>query len=123
MSEVKRFDGKIKHVGDGGYVSYKDYAELKAQRDVLAAENAALKLAIETHKHGFMRCECCGEENMCHNDDVCRALDETPATDAYLNSVRDSFVDEAIHALAASGAQSFGDCMVALNQLRAGEPS
>jgi len=47
----------------------------------------------------------------------------TPATAAYLNSVRERFVDEAIHALAASGAQSFGDCMVALNQLRAGEPS
>jgi len=41
------------------------------------------------------------------------------SVNAYLSAVRDSFVDEAIHALAASGAQSFGDCMVALNQLRA----
>lgn len=54
----------------------------------LAAENAGLKAAIETHKHGFVRCNCCGDELMCHTDDVCRALDETPATDAFLAEVR-----------------------------------
>ncbi|MEH6025730.1 hypothetical protein PO653_08930 [Enterobacter hormaechei] len=63
-------------------------AELEAHLSALAAENAGLKAAIETHKHGFVRCNCCGDELMCHTDDVCRALDETPATDSFLAEVR-----------------------------------
>lgn len=111
-------------------------AELKKQRDALAAENAVLKLAIETHKHGFMRCECCGEENMCHNDDVCRALDETPATDAYLNSVRAAAVNHAGKMIFATmnhqdkGVERALECIAEVElqytlaaQLRAGEPS
>ncbi len=58
-------------------------AEGEARCAALAAENAGLKGAIETHKHGFVRCNCCGDELMCHTDDVCRALDETPSTDAF----------------------------------------
>ena len=69
---------------------------LQMQVEKLAAENAGLKAAIETHKHGFVRCNCCGDELMCHTDDVCRALDETPATDAFLAEVRASGVDYAI---------------------------
>ncbi len=61
---------------------------LEAKCAALAAENAGLKAAIETHKHGFVRCNCCGDELMCHTDDVCRALDDTPATDAFLAEVR-----------------------------------
>ena len=61
---------------------------LQMQVERLAAENAGLKDAIETHKHGFVRCNCCGDELMCHTDDVCRALDDTPATDALLAEVR-----------------------------------
>lgn len=64
------------------------YEELEARCAALAAENAGLKAAIETHKHGFVRCNCCGDELMCHTDDVCRALDETPATDSFLAEVR-----------------------------------
>lgn len=63
-------------------------SESEAQLAALAAENAGLKAAIETHKHGFVRCNCCGDELMCHTDDVCRALDDTPATDAFLAEVR-----------------------------------
>ncbi|MDV0452673.1 hypothetical protein [Enterobacter roggenkampii] len=63
-------------------------AASEAKFTALAAENAGLKAAIETHKHGFVRCNCCGDELMCHTDDVCRALDETPATDAFLAEVR-----------------------------------
>lgn len=69
-------------------VKHEDYAALEARCAALAAENAGLKAAIETHKHGFVRCNCCGDELMCHTDDVCRALDETPATDAFLAEVR-----------------------------------
>ncbi len=63
-------------------------AEGEARCVAMAAENAGLKAAIETHKHGFVRCNCCGDELMCHTDDVCRALDETPATDSFLAEVR-----------------------------------
>lgn len=123
------------------------FSELKAQRDALAAENAAVKssravLAENTleacnaiasagfRNEAIMRglMASTGNGNKYPKpittlvDEALRKI-ETPAIAAYLNSVRESFVDEAIHALAASGAQSFGDCMVALNQLRAGEPS
>ncbi|ELM7732739.1 hypothetical protein Q2P25_001424 [Escherichia coli] len=99
---VKRYEFELYHcnggemlVSDtGDYVSYEDYAALEARCAALAAENARLKAAIETHKHGFVRCNCCGDELMCHTDDVCRALDDTPATDAYLAEVRASAVDE-----------------------------
>lgn len=64
------------------------FAEADAMCAALAADNAGLMGAIETHKHGFVRCNCCGDELMCHTDDVCRALDETPATDAFLAEVR-----------------------------------
>ncbi|MEH3248478.1 hypothetical protein POV86_04275 [Enterobacter roggenkampii] len=72
------------------------YEELEARCAALAAENAGLKAAIETHKHGFVRCNCCGDELMCHTDDVCRALDETQATDSFLAEVRAQGVDIAI---------------------------
>ncbi|MDG9955342.1 hypothetical protein [Enterobacter roggenkampii] len=72
------------------------FAEADAMCAALAAENAGLKAAIETHKHGFVRCNCCGDELMCHTDDVCRALDETQATDSFLAEVRAQGVDIAI---------------------------
>ena len=72
----------------GSLVKYHDYAALEARCAALAAENAGLKAAIETHKHGFVRCNCCGDELMCHTDDVCRALDETQATESFLAEVR-----------------------------------
>ncbi|MBW9428633.1 hypothetical protein [Enterobacter kobei] len=63
-------------------------SELEARCAALAVENAGLRGAIETHKHGFVRCNCCGDELMCHTDDVCRALDETQATESFLAEVR-----------------------------------
>lgn len=88
MSEVKTLTISGSPGNNGQYVRIEEYAVLKAERDALAGENVTLKSAIESHKHGFVRCECCGEDNLSSNDDVCRVLDETPATDAYLNSVR-----------------------------------
>ncbi|EOI3485347.1 hypothetical protein ACMSX7_001201 [Cronobacter malonaticus] len=58
--------------------------EKTKQCDQLAAENAGLKGAISQQAAGFTVCEACGEENVSGNDDVCRALNETPATDALL---------------------------------------
>lgn len=63
-------------------------AEGEARCAALAAENAGLKDAISCHAAGFTVCEACGEENISGNDDVCRALNETPATDAFLAEVR-----------------------------------
>ncbi|MEP6459431.1 hypothetical protein [Citrobacter freundii] len=54
----------------------------------MAAENSGLKDAINCHAAGFTVCEACGEENISGNDDVCRAVNETPATDAFLAEVR-----------------------------------
>lgn len=85
---------------DGPMVRHEDYDALEARCAALAAENAGLKAAIETHKHGFVRCNCCGDELMCHTDDVCRALDETPATDAFLAEVRAQAHKEGAHFVA-----------------------
>lgn len=82
-------------------------SELEARCAALAAENAALKDAIETHKHGFVRCNCCGDELMCHTDDVCRALDETPATDAFLAEVRAQARNEGVNYAASRLAAAF----------------
>lgn len=110
MSEVKRFG----YFWDGVFVGYDDYAELKAQRDALAAENAALKSAISyvcatdnqpDYQYDGMGC---GIEDRGIVDRYeaarygwdeameriysevmpCAADIETPAIDAYLNSVR-----------------------------------
>ncbi len=62
--------------------------KMKQQFSQMAAENANFKYAIESHKNNFSVCEACGEENLCHNDDVCRALDEIPHTDAFLLNVQ-----------------------------------
>lgn len=67
--------------------------EKTKQCEQLAAENAGLKGAISQHAAGFTVCEACGEENVSGNDDVCRALNETPATKAFLREVRASAVD------------------------------
>lgn len=64
-----------------------------ARSEALAAENAGLKNAISCHAAGFTVCEAYGEENISGNDDVCRALNETPVTDAFLAEVRASELD------------------------------
>lgn len=63
-------------------------AESEARCAALAAENAGLKAAINEHSEGFTVCPCCGTEHDSCHDDVCRALNETPATDAFLAEVR-----------------------------------
>ena len=73
---------------NGAWVSHEDYADLKSQRDALAAENAALKnfawsevVAADQEKEDRGMMECTGARD--------RFISmQTPATDAYLNSVR-----------------------------------
>lgn len=45
---------------------------------------------------------------------------ETPATDRIVTAQRSEFVDEAVAKITESGALTFGDCIVALCQLREG---
>lgn len=54
----------------------------------LAGENALMKSAIKTHSESVNFCVGCGQDDPCSNDDVCYALEETPATDAFLSSLR-----------------------------------
>ncbi|HEJ7999390.1 TPA: hypothetical protein SMI16_004863 [Serratia liquefaciens] len=56
----------------------------KDERDALLAENVRLKDAITTHSQSTHFCELCGRDDPCNTDDVCYALNETPATDAVL---------------------------------------
>lgn len=45
---------------------------------------------------------------------------QTPATDHIVAAQRSTFVDEAVSKITESGALTFGDCIVALCQLREG---
>lgn len=56
---------------------------LRAQRDQLAAEASYLRGEIKQHSQSTHFCEVCGKDDPCINDDVCMALDKTPATDAW----------------------------------------
>lgn len=54
----------------------------------LASENVALKSAITDHSHSVHFCEVCGKDDPCSTDDVCYALKDIPATDAYLAGIK-----------------------------------
>lgn len=117
VQKDKRFDVLLpwgKHRAD----VLKEYIDhLEARCAALAAENAGLKDAISCHAAGFTVCEACGEENISGNDDVCRALNETPATDAFLAEVRAQGVEMSINRIHETGSLTFGDCYIALNGL------
>ncbi|CAI1025676.1 hypothetical protein [Serratia proteamaculans] len=68
-------------------IDNKDHAQLEA----LIAENASLKSAITTHSQSTHFCELCGKDDPCSTDDVCYALNETPATDAALAAIEARF--------------------------------
>lgn len=101
MSEVKRYEcngsSSVFECENGSLVDYEDYAALEAKCAALAEENARLKSAVtqqielraEIKKAGrpphadfWVQSICEAEEN------VKRALEETPATDAFLAEVR-----------------------------------
>ncbi|WP_367165909.1 hypothetical protein [Kosakonia cowanii] len=62
--------------------------ESRNEAKQLAGENAQMKSAIKTHSESVHFCVGCGKDDPCSNDDVCYALEETPATDAFLASLR-----------------------------------
>lgn len=106
---VNTFDAWLQTEGDdttGSYVKYEDYA-------ALAAECAALKSAIEFAEPWLPTCD----EELLHRIEIAK---QTPATDRIVAAQRSAFVDEAVTKITESGALTFGDCIVALCQLREG---
>lgn len=117
MSETKRYEMKTTYRGheswdsleedkDGSYVSYEDYAELEAKCAALAVESAGLKSAVtqqielraEIKKAGRPPHTDFWVQSICEAEEkVKRALEETPATDAFLAEVRAQGVDSAIN--------------------------
>lgn len=93
LQAVNELIASLESAGELSIKETKVMALAKAYQQ-LAAENVVLKSAIETHKHGFVRCNCCGDELMCHTDDVCRALDEIPATDRIVSGIKADEVEE-----------------------------
>ncbi|EPT6909793.1 hypothetical protein ACVRTC_000484 [Cronobacter sakazakii] len=77
--------------------------EKTKQCEALAAENAELKSAIQTHSESVHFCEVCGKDDPCSTDDVCYVLKETPATDAFLREVRAQGVEMLAELLSGMG--------------------
>jgi len=104
------------------------FAELKAERDALAAENGRMKKAI---KRIFPE-DVADEKSGIGFSDIAKecyaSADETPATDAFLNSVRAEGLKMAIDHMNNQTSYDCADVTVLpviqmYNQLRAGEPS
>lgn len=114
-------------------------AELKAHRDALAAENVVLKVSRQGVVNAFD--DAMNEFGMARGETAAAdyPAPETPATDAYLNSVRAEGVERLANEHQAIVAALNGDCLFSGSeskyadivaaalyfaaQLRAGEPS
>lgn len=92
--------------------------ESRNEAKQLAGENALMKSAIKTHCESVHFCVGCGKDDPCSNDDVCYALEETPATDAFLASLRAEGVEMAFEAAklevaSESQCDTFDQCVTA----------
>ncbi|MEC6910207.1 hypothetical protein [Klebsiella quasipneumoniae] len=87
------------HRGKNGNHNCADGLREKVRQ--LAAENVALKNAITDHSHSVHFCEVCGKDDPCSTDDVCYALKDITATDAYLAGIKadgvEEFVSNTVH--------------------------
>lgn len=97
--------------------------DLQDHLRLLAAENVGLKAAINAVNRTAEECEVNGDElkyvvEPSEFEALIDFLDETPATDRIYAAQRSAFVDEAVAKITESGALTFGDCLVALCQLR-----
>ena len=101
------------------------------EMDKLATENVALKAFGDklSEMHNALNGEGTGiqgrAEVACQQVALEAAMEEfdaieTPATDRIVAAQRSAFVDEAVAKITESGALTFGDCIVALCQLREG---
>jgi len=143
MSEVKRWnvesdeqDGPCSlwnvESAEGEFVEYEDYAALKAEREALAVECAQYKSLAERfaeraddYKSGHF-----GYSVFDSSNEFKQHI-KTPATDAYLNSVRADAIFEAASLIAAQiweedegqGMVAAIDALAIIEQkVRAGEP-
>lgn len=101
------------------------------EMEKLAAENVAIREQSEEvyaagYNHGHLNTVDGITYAGCVKDDFyglalqVMAEVETPATDRIVAAQRSAFVDEAVAKITESGALTFGDCIVALCQLREG---
>ena len=65
----------------------------------LVKESLALRDAITTHSQSIHFCELCGKDDPCSNDDVCYALNETPATERIVAEAEARGVEKAINCI------------------------
>ncbi|HCY3430187.1 TPA: hypothetical protein O1M59_002531 [Klebsiella variicola] len=86
----------IASLESAGELSIREQKFLKLAKayQQLAAENLALKSAITDHSQSVHFCEVCGKDDPCSTDDVCYALKDIPATDAYLAGIKADGVEE-----------------------------
>ncbi|MGJ7468817.1 hypothetical protein [Kosakonia cowanii] len=92
--------------------------ESRNEAKQLAGENTLMKSALKTHSESVHFCVGCGKDDPCSNDDVCYALEETPATDAFLASLRAEGVEMAFEAAklevaSESQCDTFDQCVTA----------
>ncbi|MGI1228591.1 hypothetical protein [Raoultella ornithinolytica] len=118
-------DGLIlNQLAERNAVLVSEVEKLRTERDQLAAESVGLKTAAEFATAPDMWIEQAdGMLDYRYCDwyvDVLKAAMETPATDRIVAAQRSAFVDEAVAKITESGALTFGDCIVALCQLREG---
>ncbi|HCB1069390.1 TPA: hypothetical protein MYN30_005166 [Klebsiella variicola subsp. variicola] len=80
----------IQSLESAGELSIREQKFLKLAKAFkqVAGENVALKSAITDHSHSVHFCEVCGKDDPCSTDDVCYALKDIPATDAYLAGIK-----------------------------------
>lgn len=123
----------IASLESAGELSIKErkYLDLAKAYVQLTAENVGLKSFGDTLFDMYKGLEISGGGIHDEQSVVCQqaALDaamsafeeiETPATDRIVAAQRSAFVDEAVAKITDSGALTFGDCIVALCQLREG---
>ncbi|WP_109223610.1 hypothetical protein [Klebsiella pneumoniae] len=110
----------IASLESAGELSIREQKFLKLAKayQQLAAENVALKkfcknAAFDADYEAELGMERGGFTDALNNI-------ETPATDRIVAAQRSAFVDEAVAKITESGALTFGDCIVALCQLREG---
>ncbi|WP_227638544.1 hypothetical protein [Klebsiella pneumoniae] len=115
----------IRSLESAGELSIREQKFLKLAKAFkqLAAENVeAKKIISECREYfiaGVMNRIRPTNEGYLHM--ICDTFaDETPATDRIVAAQRSAFVDEAVTKITESGALTFGDCIVALCQLREG---
>lgn len=108
----------IASLESAGELSIREQKFLKLAKafNQLAAENVALKkfcknAAFDADYEAELGMEMGGFTDALNNI-------ETPATDRIVAAQRSVFVDEAVARITESGALTFGDCIVALCQLR-----